>query len=71
MMAIRRTTCVLVLALIAETASGQAPREADITAAQIQAEAAAADFSTTLRQTLMAAILEGGPVGGVTHKSEI
>lgn len=65
MITIRRTTCALVLALLAETASGQARREADTTAAQIQAEAAAADFSMTLRQTLMKAIQDGGPIEGV------
>lgn len=39
--------------------------DADLAAAQVQAEAAAADFSGRLRQTLGAAMAEGGPVAGV------
>jgi len=62
----KRRLLASLLAAAAGTAAGaMPPDDADLAAAQVQAEAAAGDFSARLRQALGAAMAAGGPVAGV------
>ncbi len=62
---IRTFSCLLIFAVSIGTASAQTPPDADSDPARMQAEAAAAEFSKRLKQTLMTALAEAGPIGGI------